>query len=51
VIEALLRREPEARLTGEAATALIADVLRREGIQAVSPGGRGESPPPGAFSL
>jgi serine/threonine protein kinase len=51
VLEALLRREPETRLTGEAATALIAEVLRQEGIQAVPPGGRVEGLSPGAFTM
>jgi serine/threonine protein kinase len=54
ILEALMRRDPEVRLTGAAAAALLADVLRRAGIPAVPPGGRvaGQphaplGPPPG----
>ncbi|GAA0373970.1 hypothetical protein GCM10009530_25570 [Microbispora corallina] len=45
VLDGLLRREPEERLSAEAATRLLADVLRRQGIPAAAPGrSQGELP-------
>ncbi|WP_170317134.1 serine/threonine-protein kinase [Acrocarpospora corrugata] len=57
VIEGLLRREAARRLTGETVALLLADLLRREGISAATPGRRpqtlpsSENLPPGAFTL
>ncbi|WP_214109209.1 serine/threonine-protein kinase [Acrocarpospora catenulata] len=57
VIEGLLRREAAHRLTGEAVSLLLADLLRREGISASTPGRRPQTLPsshnlpPGAFTL
>jgi serine/threonine protein kinase len=50
VLEGLLRVDPERRLSAEAATALLVELLKKEGIAATLPGRRAESPLPPAFT-
>ncbi len=51
VLEGLLLRDPARRLTGEGATQLLTDLLRREGISAAPPGRRGHDLPSRAFTM
>ncbi|MEV0970614.1 serine/threonine-protein kinase [Microtetraspora glauca] len=50
VMEGLLRRDPDERLTAKAAVSLLVGVLRRLGISAAPPGRRPEVPPARAFT-
>ncbi|MFD0737368.1 serine/threonine-protein kinase [Planotetraspora mira] len=50
VLEGLLRVDPDRRLTAEAATALLVELLKKEGIAATLPGRRAESPLPPSFT-
>lgn len=51
VLEGLLRRDADERLTGEEATQLLTDLLRKEGISAASPGRRAEDSPASPFTM
>ncbi|MFF4776253.1 serine/threonine-protein kinase [Microtetraspora fusca] len=50
VLEGLLRRDPDDRLTAKEAVSLLVGVLRRLGISAAPPGRRPEVPPARAFT-
>jgi serine/threonine protein kinase len=50
VLEGLLRVDPASRLSAGEATALLVELLKKEGIAATLPGRRAESPLPPAFT-
>ncbi|GII51801.1 hypothetical protein Pth03_01900 [Planotetraspora thailandica] len=51
VLDGLLRADPAERLSADAASALLVDLLRRQGIAAALPGRRAEALQPGAFTM
>ncbi|GAA4593092.1 hypothetical protein GCM10023194_56570 [Planotetraspora phitsanulokensis] len=50
VLDGMLQIDPERRMPAEDATALLVELLKREGIAATLPGRRAESPLPSAFT-